>query len=389
MQNSRELFAERQRLADNQASLFNEGKEDEARVVEGQIKQIDITLDHILEEEDKLRNEARFSKTNEARTLGELVLGPRNEFRGLEIGDRREVRFRNEGEGGGTTQTPASTDPTVVTVGSPTEIDLTIPGKNPALLNNFASTLPSVPAVGSVSYRQRSTQYGSPDTWGGVKDGKSATKEEVIYTWKDAVANKETVAGYVPISKESLRDYDELMGVINSDLLIDLNEKTNSKLLTASNNSGIVGIQNTTGILAFTAAMGGLYYDAIRIMRTQVMKTARRIPTHVCLHPDIKQAIDLYKTETGLYQPLGSDGSLWGMIPVEDFDCGGLLVYDAYAAKKRPIHGITVEPGYINDQFVNNELSLLAEHTLAFQVTFPDAFCYAAKADLDKTETKA
>ena len=115
------------------------------------------------------------------------------------------------------------------------------------------------------------------------------------------------------------------------------------------------------------------------------MTTSRRIPTHVCINPLIKQEIDLYKTETGLYQTLGSD-VYWGMKVVEDTNCPGILVYDAFAARRRAIHGgTTVEVGYYNDQFIKNELSILAEHTKALQVVYPDAFAYATKTDLDKT----
>ena len=367
MMNSKELWARREEMANKQSQLMNDGMEDEARVVEGQIMELDITMKHILEEEDKLRAEYEAAPAHDAVSFGERILGARDEFDGLQIG------FKN-----------TDTTPPVVTVAAPTEVELELPGKGASLLNNFAGTLPSAPAVGSVQYKQRGTQYGAPGTWAGVDGttGESATKEKVIYTWADATANQETIAGYVPISKPSLRDYDELLSIIESDLLIDLNEATNAKLLTGSNSSGIVGIENTTGIQAFTDAMAGRYYDAIRMMRTLCMKNARRIPTHVCLHPDIKEAIDLYKTQMGLYQFLG-DGIMWGMQVVEDFDCEGILVYDAFSAKKRPVHGVSVEVGYVDKQFIQNELCLLAEQSLAFQVVRPNAFVYAEKDDLD------
>ena len=371
MMNSKELWARRQEMADKQHQLMADNMVDEARVVEGQIMELELTLQHTIEEEDKLRAEYEAAPKHDAVSFGERILGARDEFNGLQIG------FKN-----------TDTTPPVLTVAAPTEVELELPGKSASLLNNFASTLPSAPAAGSVQYKQRGTQYGAPGTWAGVDGttGASATKEKVIYTWVDATANQETVAGYVPISKPSLRDYDELLSIIESDLLIDLNEATNSKLLTGSNSSGIVGIENTTGIQAFTDGVGGAYYDAIRMMRTLCMKNARRIPTHVCLHPDIKQAIDLYKTQQGLYQFLG-DGILWGMQVVEDFDCDGILVYDAFSAKKRPVHGVTVEVGYYDKQFIQNELCLLAEQSLAFQVIRPNAFVYAEKDDLDVTPT--
>ena len=154
------------------------------------------------------------------------------------------------------------------------------------------------------------------------------------------MANKETIAGYVPISKDTLMDYDELLDIIEHDLLLDLDEITNGKYWNGSDSTHIVGIKNTPGIQTFNEAMGGMYFDAIRMMRTKVMRNARRIPTHVAVSPEVREAIDLYKTETGLYQTLGSD-VYWGMQVVEDVSCPGILVYDSFAARRRAIHGGT------------------------------------------------
>lgn len=361
--NSKELFAERQRLAEAQRSCMDEGKEDEARVIEGQIKQLDITLDYVLDEEQKLRTAPKPAAPKQS--FGERILGARDEFHGLQVG------FKNAAE--------------VVTVDAPTEIELELPAKLPSLFNNFSATLNETPASGSVSFKQRSTQTGTPSTWAGVTEGVSATKQQVLYSWKEATAIKETVAGYVPISKDTLADYDELLDIIEHDLLLDLNENTDAKYLGGTNANGITGIINTTGILSFTEAVGGLYFEAIRKMRTKVMTTAKRIPTYVCMSPEIKQEIDLYKTENGYYQALGTD-IYWGMKVIEDANCPGILVYDPTGARKRAIHGgTTVEVGYVNDQFIKNELSILAEHTKALQVMYPDAFCYATKDALDAT----
>lgn len=359
--NSKELWQERSRLVEKQRGFADENDEKNALIVQGQIDQLDITLDKVIKDEDAMRN--RPMPTMDKATFAERILGPRDEFRGLEIG------FKNEAS--------------VVTVGAPTEIELTLDPKRPSAFGNFASTLRETAAIGSISYMQRSEQTGKPATWAGVTEGNSATKAKVIYAWKQAVANKETIAGFVPISKDSLADYDELMSIINGDLLLDLDEQTDAKYWGGSNPTGIVGIKNTTGIQEFTEASAGLYFEAIRKMRTKVMLNARRIPEFVCLSPEIKEAIDLYKTETGLYQALGTD-TYWGMKVIEDPNCDGILVYDSNAAIRRSIHDTTVEVGYYNDQFIKNELSILAEHTKALQVRYPDAFCYASKTNLDK-----
>jgi len=369
MQTSKQLFARRQELANTQASLMSDGLEDEARVVEGQIRELDITLDHVLDEEERLCNEYQAAPTADL-SFGQRILGARDSFNGLAVG------FKNEAD-----ETPAETNP-VVHVAGPQEIDYTLPQKRQRLLYNFSSTLPSAPASGPVTFKRRSTQTGSVGTWEGVNPytHESATKPRIIYTWEDAVANKETFAGYVPVSKDTLLDYDELLAIIEHDLLQDLDEVENDAYLTGNNSSGVVGVLNTVGIQAYTTHESGKYWEAIRRMRNEAMKNARTIPTHVVMHPDIKMAIDLYKDSQNRYQQLEG---WWGMIPVEDFGCNGIMVYDAFAARKRPIHGTTVEVGYYNDQFIKNELSILAERTSCLQVLRPDAFVYATKTNLD------
>lgn len=363
MLNVQTLWNERNRLADSQRELVDSGRENDALIIEGQIKQLDITIGDMIAREDEIRNAAAAAPRPTA-SFAERILGPRDEFRGLEFG------FKNAAS--------------VTHVTGPTVTEFELPAKPEALLSNFAATIIETPADGSVSFKQRDAQEGTPDTWQGVTEGNSAAKAKVIYKWKDAVANKETIAGYVPISKDSMLDYDELADIIQHDLLIDLNRKTNEKYVKGNNNTGIVGITNTTGIIAVTDKMNGQYFEAIRKMRTKVMTTSGRIPTHVAMNPAIKEAIDLYKTETGLYQFLG-DGILWGMQVVEDSDIDGILVYDFMGARRRSIHDTSVEIGYANDQFIKNELSILAEHTKAFQVRYPDAFAFATTVDLDGT----
>lgn len=374
---SKQLWQERNRLAEEQRIAADSGDKDKALVIQGHIEQLDVTLEHVIDMEDALRNAPKPKPQNTS--FAERIFGARDEFHGVEIG------FKNSAEVG--PRNAAS----VVTVGAPTEIELELPAKLPGVFQNLASTLIETPAAGSVTYKQRdkTSESGAPATWAGVTSGTSATKAQVIYAFKDAVANKETIAGYVPISKDTLMDYDELLDLIEHDLLLDLDEITNGKYWNGSDSNHIVGITNVTGIQTFTEAMGGMYFDAIRMMRTKVMRNARRIPTHVAVSPEVREAIDLYKTETGLYQTLGSD-VYWGMQVVEDASCPGILVYDSFAARRRAIHGgTTVEIGYYNDQFIKNELSILGEHTKALQVRYPDAFCLATQADLDKAPAAA
>ena len=162
--NSKQLWAERNRLAEEQRRAVDDKDESKALVIQGQIEQLDITIGHVIEEEDALRNAPKPKPHNES--FGVRILGARDEFHGLQVG------FKNSAEVG--PRNAAS----VVTVGAPTEIELELPAKLPGVFQNFASTLIETPAAGSVTYKQRdkTSESGAPATWAGVTSGTSATK---------------------------------------------------------------------------------------------------------------------------------------------------------------------------------------------------------------------
>lgn len=362
--NSKELWNKRAQLVSAQETCMADGETEKALVISGQISELETTIEHVIEEESNLRDgSGRVPLVDQAAAFGQRILGARDDFKALNVG------FSN-------------TAP--VYVPGQKEIDPALPANQPLLLAQFAATLPETNGIGSIEYKQRGETTGKPDTWDEPTAAEQAAeKAKVIYTWKDKVAIKETIAGLVPISEASLADYDELYSIIEGDLLMDLNEQIDERyLLGSKTGTGIVGVLNTEGILSWTAGAKSQYFEVIRKMRTRIMR-ARRIPTHVCVSPEIKEAIDLYKTETGLYQYLG-DGILWGMQVIEDINCGGILCYDAFAAERKNIHGVTVKVGTINDQFGRNEITLRAEATKALKVKVPEAFCYGTKADIDK-----
>lgn len=372
METSKQLFARREALAAEQESLMQGGSVEDAMRLEGRIQEVDDQLRRALDAEDTMRVEAK-AAPKAAKSYGESILGARDEFRGLEIG-----------------QVLDSGETAVVWTSGPEEFDPFLPELGASLLSGFAGTLREVAAIGSVNYKQRVLpQSTAPAAWAGVTPAASDTpqysalKQQVLYEWADAVALKECIAGYVPVSKDALKDYDMMMYIIENDLRDQVAEVEDAKMVAGTNQNGIVGITNTSGIQTFTDGVGGVYFDAIRKMRTLCVQNARRIPTHVAMSPEIKEAIDLYKTTQGFYQSLG-EGRYWGMEAVEDANIDGILVYDAASALRRPVHGLSIEVGYYNDQFIKNELSILVEKTTALQVVRPAAFVFAEKDDLDE-----
>ncbi|MFR3876808.1 MAG: hypothetical protein ACLTYW_00140 [Collinsella sp.] len=54
--NSKQLWQERSRLAEEQHKAADSGDQNKALIIEGQIQQLDLTLEHVIEEEDAARN---------------------------------------------------------------------------------------------------------------------------------------------------------------------------------------------------------------------------------------------------------------------------------------------------------------------------------------------
>ena len=215
--------------------------------------------------------------------------------------------------------------------------------------------------------------------------GTSGTKPESTLAYSPQTSPVRTLAHWIPVTNKTLADAPQIRGIINSRLLLGLTLALESQILTGDGTG-----ENFTGILNAGINVQGLgtdaVIDAIFKARTKVRVTGKARPTAVVMHPNDWEAVRLARenSATGtlggyLMGPPSLTGAttLWGLPVVEseaitentglvgDFSMGASLFDREQAA---------VRVGLINDQFIRNMQTILAELRAAFVVWRPTAF---------------
>ena len=215
--------------------------------------------------------------------------------------------------------------------------------------------------------------------------GTTGVKPESVLAYSTQTAPVRTLAHWIPVTNKTLSDAPQIRGIINSRLLLGLSLALETQILTGDGTG-----ENFLGILNAGINTRGVgtdsVLDAIFKARTQVRVTGKARPTAVVMHPNDWEAVRLARenSATGtlggyLMGPPSMVGAttMWGLPVVEseaitqdtalvgDFSMGCTL-FDREQA--------VVRVGFINDQFIRNMQTLLAELRAAFVVWRPTAF---------------
>lgn len=344
-----------------------ENRAEQLFTMQGRIEALEEQLAEALAEEQDARE--AFTATAQLVTgvsgplnVAELAFGPRAQFQGIQPGFRAAVTI------------PAG----------PRVVDPTIPGF-PDVPRGFADTLIQAPTEGAVTFLQRQTRTNGAAQW---KDADGA-KAESSYSWVEKTAPLTWIAHHSPIAKTQASDWGQLDAIIRSEMMLGLAQRKSQAALVGTNAAGIVGVTNTSGVLTYTQKSGDNVYDSIRRMATKVMLTSGFMPTHVAMSPQVKEELDLLKGEDGHYLAINVGDKVWSLEIVLDTGLTtvdaththqGAVVYAPVGATWYTKETDNVEIGLVNDQFIKNAYTLLAEGRNAMGVRFPDAFCYCADA---------
>lgn len=215
--------------------------------------------------------------------------------------------------------------------------------------------------------------------------GTSGLKPESTLAYSVQTAPVRTIAHWIPITNRMLADAPAIRGTINGRLLLGVDMALESEIITGAGTgehlSGILG-SGTNLIVSGTDSV----MDRIFKGRTAVRVTGKGRPNAVVLHPNDWQGIRLARQNvaTGtlgdyLMGPPSQVGAttIWGMPAVEseaitentglvgDFTMGCALFDREQAA---------IRVGTIDDQFVRNMQTILAELRAAFVVYRPTMF---------------
>lgn len=228
-----------------------------------------------------------------------------------------------------------------------------------------------------------------------VTTGTTGLKAESVLAYELATAPVQTIAHWIPVTNQMLADAPAIEGLIGNRLIYGLNQELEDQVLSGDGNS-----PNMTGILASDLSTIGLeagstyggsanVVDAAFAAALIVRATGLAQPNAYVFNPKDWAAVRLMRESsvTGnvnpggyLYGPPSAAGpaTLWGRPVVEamgmtentvlcgDFQLGCMLFDREQAA---------ITTGTIDDQFVRNMRTILAEMRAAFAVFRATAFC--------------
>lgn len=233
--------------------------------------------------------------------------------------------------------------------------------------------------------------------------GTSGLKPESGMAFEEATVAVKTLAHWTPITRQVIWDTPQLQTYVEQRLLDGLRLVESAQLLNGDGTgANLLGILNTTGIqfLDNTATTGYWATNALssagqsnenfdRILRakTLIRTVGRAVPNFVVLNPaDLEIFLSSVDGQRQYYGagPFSGAGipNLWGLRVVEDENIaeGEALVGDGRMAAVWDRMQAQILIDTIDDQFVRNMLTILAEERLALAVYRPAAFAYVELA---------
>lgn len=216
--------------------------------------------------------------------------------------------------------------------------------------------------------------------------GDQGVKPESALAYSTQTATVRTLAHWIPVTNRMLADAPAIRNIIDGRLLLGLTLTLESQVV-SGNGSG----ENLTGILnqAIGAVSKGTdsVADALYKGRTYVRNTGHGRPSAYLINPTDWQTIRLSRESAstatpgtylfGLPSQMGA-ATLWGLpvIESEAVPQGKAIVADwMQGATLFDREQGNVRVGTINDQFIRNIQTILAELRVAFVVWRPTVFC--------------
>jgi HK97 family phage major capsid protein len=233
-----------------------------------------------------------------------------------------------------------------------------------------------------------------------VTTGVTGLKPEATLAFEEATSAVRTIAHWIPVTNAMLADAPQIRGIIENRLVYGLNQRLETEVLAGDGIApNLLGI-TASGIQTLGLAAGATYggqanvVDAAYAAMVQVQVTGLAMPNAFVFNPVDWAAVRLSRESavTGnvnpggyLYGPPSVAGpmTLWGRPVVEalgmtlntvltgDFQLGCMLFDREQAA---------IRVGTVNDQFIRNLQTILAELRAAFVVFRPTAFAQVTGA---------
>lgn len=216
--------------------------------------------------------------------------------------------------------------------------------------------------------------------------GTSGTKPESAINYERATAPVETIAHWIPITTRALSDAPQMQDIINGRLLTGLELTLESQIISGDGTS-----PNLSGLTDQGIQTQAWDTDALRSVlkaQTKVEVTGRVMATDVAMHPTEWETVRLLRENAAtatlgayLMGPPSQVGAttIFGLPVTKSLGIpDGTIIVGAFTPQTHALFDreqAFVRTGYIDDQFVRNMLTMLAELRAAFAVFMPNAFC--------------
>jgi HK97 family phage major capsid protein len=232
-------------------------------------------------------------------------------------------------------------------------------------------------------------------------------KPYVDHTWTEGKASAEFIAVATPVSRKALTVMSMLENEINDILNEELMDALEEYILRNAGGSVLVNsvwsyAKAFTGASLATSVEGANEFDVLRAAILQARKGnpsdakhSGRMPNRIYISLDIQAKMDLLKDAEGRYllPPfMTPDGTRIGGVEVVGTEFLGddeFLVGDFTRYAFNIVSPQDVQVGYINDQFIKNELMIRAELMGNGRIKYHDTWSFvrgtftAAKAALE------
>ena len=245
------------------------------------------------------------------------------------------------------------------------------------------SLLPVAPTdSASVEYPRETafTNNAAPqyDASPGTREG--ARKAESGFTFTRETARVETIAHWIPASKQILSDVEQLQAYIGDRLTYGLALEEEDQLLNGDGTgANLNGLWNQA--TAYNRSVtGDSRCDTLRRAITQ-LQLGDNSPTGIILNPADLEELELLKDTTGQYLSvvvtLNGAATTWRLpiVPTNSMTQGRFLVADFNCAqiwdRQEAFVGVAEQH---DDFFIRNMVAILCEERIAFTVYKPAAF---------------
>lgn len=223
------------------------------------------------------------------------------------------------------------------------------------------------------------TNGSAPVAEGGVKpmSALAALERDVLL---------QAIATLLPVTEQQLRYVPQLRAVIDNILTLMLQLTEESQLLYGNGTTpNLQGYLTKAGVGTYALGTAGLkenIADSVYAAFTKVRTVGFAEPNGTVINPNDWQIVRLMKTSQGAYIWGNPDEAgperMWGkpVIPTVAINQGTALTGDfaTWSHIDRALD-ITIEVGYINDDFARNQKTIRAEEYVALEILRPSAYC--------------